>query len=488
MGQLETGVAKANITPPIGFVERRASIIKKVKNAKPRGVLDELYAKALVVDDGSTRAALIALDLIDNDVEFTAGIRKLVEQLTGIPPENVLVAATHNHSSPGVRFVRLGGETDPAYLSEVQRKIAGAVYAASCHMRVAKIGAGMGEAPADLAGSNLRRVYWWFQGQDGVVINRSAPGLIDPDDPGAPIDRQIGVVRIDDAKGEALAALINYACHPTCLGPNNVLVSADYPGQTTVMIEAGLGGNALALFFQGAGGDIDPVHGLPRAEYIEVEDQLASPMYGDLRRMGSILAHEALRVLEATSTSSTVTIQCRSRMIELPWWEVLTVAEMEAMVESARRDLVAAGQEGFTWPWGADYGVERNLDMARSNLSWAKDKLAVLRSRHLAPGQSCEIQAISVGPVLFIGVSAELYCQIGLDIKQRLREARPDQMVFICGLTNGCFGYVPSPPAYEGEGGHALRRFAKYYDMITPVAPESGQILGEAIQQLVNQL
>jgi neutral ceramidase len=488
MGQLKAGVAKANITPPIGFVDRRASILKKTRNAKPKGVLDELYAKVLVLEDGSTRVALVALDLIDNDLEFTSGVRKLVEQLTNIRAENVLIAATHNHSSPGVRLVRLGGVADRAYLSEVQRKIAGAVYAASCTMKEAKIGAGTGEAPADLVGSNLVRAYWWFQGRDRVTINRSAPGLIDHNDPRAPIDRQLGVVRIDDPKDEAFAALINYACTPTCLGPNNVLVSADYPGQTTTTIEAGLGTNAVALFFQGAGGDIDPVHSLPRAEYIEVEDQLASPMYGDLRRMGAILAHEALRVLAAISTSPTVSIRCRSRIVELPWWQAPTVTEMETMIEDARRDLTAAGRRGFSWPWGEDYGAERNLEMARSNLGWAEDKLAGLHSAALAQGQACEIQAISVGPALFIGVSAELYCQIGLDIKQRLKAAHPDQLVFICGLGNGCFGYVPSLPAYEDQGGQTLRRFGKYYDMIAPVAPESGQMLCEAVQQLVHQL
>ena len=156
MGRLRAGTAKVNITPPIGFVDKRASIFKKASNARPRGVLDELYTKALVLDDGFTSVALVTLDLMDNDAEFTAEIRQMVRHLTGILPQNVLISATHNNSGPGVGFVRWGGEADAAYLGEVQRKAAGAVYAAWCDLKPAKIGTGLGEAPRDLAGSCLR--------------------------------------------------------------------------------------------------------------------------------------------------------------------------------------------------------------------------------------------------------------------------------------------------------------------------------------------
>ena len=486
MGQLKAGVAKANITPPIGFVDIRASFFKKAGNMKPRGVLDELYAKALVLGDGAIRAALVTLDLMDNEAEFSAGIRQMVERLTGIPPQNVLVSATRNNSAPGVRFVRWGGEADAAYLSEVQRKAAGAVYTASCHMREAKIGASVGEAPYDLAGPCSK--YWWFEGQDAIRINRSARGLIDLDETEPPVDRQIGIVRIDDAEGRAIAALLNYGCTPICLGPNNVLVSAEYPGQATTMIEKELGSGAVALFFQGASGDVDPVHSLRRAEYLETEDSLESPMYADMRRMGAVIAYEALKVLETISTSSAGEVRCRSQVIEFPWWKMPTMVEMEDTVEAARQDLLAAGEEGFTWPGGSDYGAERNLVLARGYLGWAEDKLAMLRAGTVPDGQPCEIQVISLGPMLFIGVAAGLYAQVGLEVKAGLRRAYPDRSVLVCGLANGCFGYIPSRPSYTIEGGRNLWWCAKWYDMLAPVAPESGRILCEAIQQLTGQI
>jgi len=486
VGRLRAGAAKVNITPPIGFVDRRASIFKKAKNAKPRGVLDELYAKALVLDDGVASVALVTLDLMDNDAEFAAEIRQVVKQLTGILPQNVLISATHNNSGPGVGFVRWGGEADAAYLSEVQRKAAGAVYAAWRDLKPAKIGSGLGQAPPDLAGPCLQ--YWWFQGRDDAGIRRSSPALIDFDDSVSPVDRQIGVVRIDDAEGRAIAALLNYGCTPICLGPNNVLISAEYPGQATAMIERELEDGAVALFFQGAGGDVDPVHSLPRAEYLEIEDQLDSPMYADMRRIGAIIAYEALRVLETTNSSSFSEIKCRSQMIELPWWNMPTLAEMGATVEAARQDLLAAGDSSFTWAWGADYGVERNLALARGYLGWAEDKLSMQQTGTVVEGQRCEIQVISLDPVLFIGVTAELYAQVGLELKAGLHEICPDRSVLLCGLANGSFGYIPSQPAYELDGGRNLWQCAKQYDMPAPIAPDSVGILCGAVRELVADL
>lgn len=486
MGQLRAGVAKVDITPPIGLVNMRASFFKKARNEKPRGVLDELYAKSLVLGDGITKVALVTLDLTDNHAIFSAEIREMVESLTDIPAHNVLISATHNHSSPGVGFVRFTGEADAAYLREVQRKTAGAVYAAWCDLKAAKIGVALGEAPPELAGPCSR--YWWFQGRDGDIINRRSPGLANFGDLQSPVDRQIGVVRIDDAEGLAIAALLNYGCTPICLGPNNVLVSAEYPGQATTVIEKELGSGAVALFFQGAGGDVDPVHSLPRAEYLETEDVLGSPMYDDMRRTGSIIAHEALKELKTTDTQSVGGLKCRSQVIELPWWNMPTLAEMEATVEAARQDLMAAGEEGFTWPGGADYGVERNLVLARDYLSWAEDKLRMLQTGTMPDTQPCEIQAISLGSVLLVGVAAEIYAEVGLEVKDVLRNMYPGRSVLLCALANGCFGYVPSRPAYEAEGGRNLWYCAKYYDMPAPVAPGSGQMLCGAIPQLVDQI
>jgi hypothetical protein len=254
------------------------------------------------------------------------------------------------------------------------------------------------------------------------------------------------------------------------------------------MIEKELGAGAVALFFQGAGGDVDPVHSLPREEYLETEDQLDSPMYADMRRMGAVIAHEALKVLETINTSSVGELKCKSKMIELPWWKLPTIAEMEDTVEAAQQDLLAAGEEGFTWPGGANYGVERNMVLARGYLGWAEDKLRKLRVGTVPDGQACEVQVISFGSVLFIGVAAELYAHVGLEVKERLRKAYPDRLVFVCGLANGCLGYIPSQPSYRLEGGSNLWWCAKYYDMPAPVAPEGGRIVCKAIHQLVDQI
>src|SRR5437762_3386288 len=82
-------------------------------------------------------------------------------------------------------------------------------------------------------------------------VNRRTPD-------GKPVDDEVGILRIDDDRGQTRAVLMNYACHPTVLGPDNLLASADFPGAAIDRIEAARG--AFALFVNGAEGDVSVGH------------------------------------------------------------------------------------------------------------------------------------------------------------------------------------------------------------------------------------
>jgi len=237
---LKAGVAKVDITPPVGVpmwgYELRDST----------GTLDPLYARVLVLEVGDKRLALVTLDLgrcFGHD--SLERLREAVRQSSGI--SYVLVVASHDHSGPVIQDIYRSGT--PAWETADLKKIAKAIDEAHQHSVEARIGTGYGVA---YIGHNRHRV-----NPDGTVTwFEHNPTQI----PTAPVDPTVTVLRVDTADGRPLAVLVNYACHPVVFGPDNTQYSADYPGVMTRTVEQALGGQPLCFFLQGAAGDINPYY------------------------------------------------------------------------------------------------------------------------------------------------------------------------------------------------------------------------------------
>jgi neutral ceramidase len=237
--ELKAGVAKVDITPPLGtmmwgYFDRLSGAI---------GVLDPLYARVLVLEAGDMRLAYVDLDLGRTfGPASLASLRDSVKQNSGI--NALIVQATHTHAGPVVMDEYLNGP--PAWETDDLRRIDRAIHDAAEHAVPVRLGVGYGAA---YIGYNRRHV--------------------DPDDtvsmlwsnvtqaPTYPVDPLVAVLRIDRMDGGPLAVLVNYAAHPVTFGSDDLRFSADFPGVMCNSVEQAFGGTPMAFFVQGAAGDIN---------------------------------------------------------------------------------------------------------------------------------------------------------------------------------------------------------------------------------------
>ncbi|MFN0108835.1 MAG: neutral/alkaline non-lysosomal ceramidase N-terminal domain-containing protein [Blastocatellia bacterium] len=264
--ELSAGVARADITPPVGFPMGGYS----ARQGASTGVHDPLFATVLLLKADGVSLAIISCDVLSFPSErilTLAHERKLAD--------HVLIAATHNHSGPITWRDKSWPTPERSWYAEAENKILNAIEEASKKLFPARIAAGFGEI---YLGHNRRKV-----AADGKVTMfwRNAERL-----PTSPIDPAFGVIRVDDETGKPRAVLVNYACHAVVLGPDNRQISADYPGYLRKRIERELPG-ALCLFAQGGAGDINP--------YLD-KQPVAENGFGEAEKTGIALAEEALKV------------------------------------------------------------------------------------------------------------------------------------------------------------------------------------------------
>jgi neutral ceramidase len=269
-GELKAGIARVEITPS-SFMPMYGYANRKCGPAN--GTHDPLFAKVLVLEAGDSRMALVTADL---GSLVSDNLRRDVASKLGIPV--LLLAASHTHSAPA--FLPFGSapatsEEARTYLADLERRIFGAIEAATRSMFPARLGLGKGSLQLGYNRLLLR--------EDG-----RARAVFDNLDrvPHGPVDPDIVLLRVEDAAGRAKALLVHYAVHAVVLGPTSCKYSADYPGVLQSVVERELEGTQV-MFVQGGAGDINPLF------------QGRSGREGDdfavMEKMGQLLAAEVLR-------------------------------------------------------------------------------------------------------------------------------------------------------------------------------------------------
>ncbi|MFH1007946.1 MAG: neutral/alkaline non-lysosomal ceramidase N-terminal domain-containing protein, partial [Candidatus Latescibacterota bacterium] len=420
------------ITPPVGAIANAG---------KPAiGVASELYAKALVFDDGQTKAALVTADVILLGKQVVAETRARIAERTGIPGTHVMFAASHTHSGAATtmrdRWHVIG--VDHSYVDQLVAKMAGAVDEAHSRLQEVRVGAGAG-----LAALSVSR---WVMTPKGATW---APNLE------APVDDTVSVLRVDRPDGKPLAALVDYAAHASVMSWGK-LFAADYPGFLQSVVEKVYDDQITVLFANGASGDT-------KVKWLQTkEDGSIDFGYGgleDARRWGTMLAGEAIKVLEQIDTEDTGNaVSVVSKMIELPMLPLPSEKEVEA-------DLTAKREKG-------------------EDTTWEERTLASLREGTARTSLPAEIQIMRIGPdIMLVAIPGELFAEVGLEMRKQLS----CKHLFIVGYANGYVGYLPSAKSCREDGDKPRYDWHKFFWYPANFTEEVEPAILKAVRELADE-
>lgn len=420
MNTLSAGYGCTNVTPPLG-IEMRGYY--QERHAK--GVLDELYLRALALRCGAQTVILLSMDICAIPNPLSLQYRSYVAEKTGLPLEAIFLSATHIHTGPSLQ-IDAKTEDGILYRQLLFHKAADAAELALADLKPAKMGCGVGKAP-NIAFSRRYRM------KDGSV--QTNPGVNNPDilHPIGEIDDRVNVLRFHRESADDLV-LVNFGCHPDTVGGE--LLSADWPGFLCRTVEQSIEGTKC-IFFNGVQGDVNHVNTAPRGgDLNDMQEGFdgVSRSYGHARHMGRVVAGAVLQVYDKVCYQDVGSIHLVQKNIRIPanLPEADEVPKAQYIV-----DMEMAGKSNEL-PY---CGMLLTTALANAH-----------RILRLADGPAAfdmMFGAVSIGNVVLIAIPGEPFSGVGIQLKQA---PGWDLVLPLC-LTNGCEGYFPMQEAYD-EGGY----------------------------------
>ncbi|HEX2516949.1 MAG TPA: hypothetical protein VH257_19745 [Chloroflexota bacterium] len=429
---IRAGAATVDITPPLGVPLAGSFTARYAVD-----VDDPLSCRAVVLEDDTGpggRVAFVLCDLICLPGPVMGAVRDLLAGEEIVPPQRVLVAATHTHTAPSPTGL-LGTPPATAYMEALPRRIVSAIALATRRLRPARVAWGSGQE----AGVSFNRR---FKMRDGTV--RMNPGRRNPDAlaPVAPIDPEVGVLWVEGTDGVPIACLTSFSLHYVGTDHSDH-VSADYFGAYARWMQRLFGPQLVPLLFNGASGDVNNV---------DVHDPRQPSGRPQAERVAAILAGETLRVVQRATARFAEDVTLGAATAPLPFArKAVTPADLEIAARllalppdlpPAQRRPAAGLDAGGPFSWVVGQPLPDNV-----LLQYAEET----RLLEALPEQlETEVLALRVGECACVALPGEVFVQLGL----RLKGQSPFLPTLIASLANGYIGYVPTRKAIEEEGGY----------------------------------
>lgn len=426
-----------------------------------------LFAKALVLSNGDDQLAIVTVDAvaigeigrIGND--YLGTVRKHVEAELGIPPQHVMINASHCHG---------------LVCKDVAERTVQAIREAASKLVPVTVGAGTGYEDRIMENRRLKLT-------NGREIDvRHAYSMPADEDVAAvgPVDPEIGVLRLDRADGSVLAVLYHFSCHPIQGVPSRAN-TADMTGFASQVIEDNLSNDTVALFMQGCAGDINPTF------YKDVDHPR------DAEPLGNLLGLSTLKAVRKITTRQDDRFVAIHETMELPRADLSDrIAALEQKLDELVQSLRGTSLNLKTFiPLIVKYKVSgefpsyyshrylhdrqlerddleqldaenrRNMDAYIRNVQTMETitrintNLALLRkhqARNLEAGKrtiTVELVTLRVGDFVLTTFPGELTVPIGLSLKEK----SPHPLTFVAGYTNGYIYYCPTAEQLRNVGG-----------------------------------
>ena len=351
----------------------------------------DLTVRALVLEQDGTSVAIVSADFLGFPAALCNRVRAQVKE---IPPGNILIGATHTHSAPDCYGFPDGGR-DPRYLDQVCKAMAEAIRDAAGHVQPVRLKIATGEAKGKIA------------------YNYYAEQLYDP---------RCHVIQALGADGKPLATLVNYAIHPEVIGSDEGICSPDMVGPLYDRLAEKGGG--IGIFMNSAqGGMVTADNRIPEGK--------EAKSYEECRRIGNLLADEALRIISGAHEQSAPNLFCSSRLLTLPVDSPLMRQLLKALPDSP----------------GAD-----------------------------ATSITTQLNVVNLGNAQILTIPGEALPNIGFYLKRKMR----GEHNLLFGLTNDAFGYILTKEDFD-----SFKRYA--YITRTSLGERTGEIFVNEALKLINE-
>lgn len=438
--QLRAGFAERDITPEIGM-ERPGGYGKSFH----RSLHDPCKVRAVVLDDGEDRVAIVSVDALLVRRMLVKAARERINAQTGIAPGAILIHATHSHSSGPTGMIYPGeydfaseqiqdlaynksSNADLAYVKHVEDQIVDAVTQADTSRAVSRISFGQGYE--DKVAFNRR-----FLMSNGLTQTHPRPGNPEIVRPAGPTDPEVGVIGVWDEQDNLTGCIVNFSCHATASPPG---ISANYIYYVEQVLRGTFGDECILVFLAGASGDVTQVE--------NVTPYAARSATDSSRFVGGSVGAEAVKVLLREPRGDSADIAAESTVLQIPR-RPPSKARVAKCAEIVSMDPADVGASVWTF---------------------AKEILVLDARIAEHPIAEAEVQAIQIGPAVLLTDPAEFFVQLGLDIKA----GSPFPITLPVSLANGCVGYVPTEEAFGEHGGGYETRLTSYSNLEITAGPK----------------